>query len=171
MRSSPRSTPAARRSCIRPTSAAVAMIVGAGIAVDASGQAYVAGRTKSSNLPTTAGAYQTTYGGGEGDAFVAKFSASGSALIYSTYLGGSGYDVATSIALDPTGNAYVAGYNYAAGFPTTPGAYQTASKGPYDAFITKLNSSGSALIYSTYLGGTGDDYVSASRWIPSPMSM
>jgi hypothetical protein len=132
---------------------------GAGIAVDASGQAHVVGRTKSSNLPTTAGAFQTTYGGGAGDAFVAKFNASGSALIYSTYLGGNGYDVATSIALDPTGNAYVGGYNYLAGFPTTPGAYQTASKGPYDAFITKLNASGSALVYSTYVGGTGDDYV------------
>jgi hypothetical protein len=131
---------------------------GAGIAVDASGQAYVAGRTQSSHLPTTGGAYQSTYGGGGGDAFVAKFSASGSALIYSTYLGGSGYEAATSIALDPAGNAYVAGQNYAAGFPTTPGAYQTASKGPYDAFIAKLNASGSALVYSTYLGGTGDDY-------------
>jgi hypothetical protein len=132
---------------------------GMGIAVDAYGQAHVAGRTKSSNLQTTAGAYRTTYAGGGGDAFVAKFNASGSALIYSTYLGGSGYDVATSIALDPTGSAYVAGYNYEAGFPTTQGAYQIASKGPYDAFITKLNSSGSTLVYSTYLGGTGDDYV------------
>lgn len=132
---------------------------GAGIAVDASGQAYVVGKTTSINLPTTAGAYQTTYNGGGGDAFVAKFNASGSALVYSTYLGGSGYDVATSIAVDATGNAYVAGYNYLTGFPTTQGAYQTASKGPYDAFVTKLNASGSALVYSTYLGGTGDDYV------------
>src|SRR5262249_15830312 len=118
---------------------------GAGIAVDASGQAYVVGRTNSSDLPTTAGAYQPAYGGG-GDSFVAKFNGSGSALIYSTYLGGTGYDVATSIALDPAGNAYVGGYNYLARFPTTPGAYQTASNGPYDAFITKLNSSGSALV-------------------------
>lgn len=132
---------------------------GMGIAVDAAGQAHVAVRTKSSNLQTTAGAYQTTYGGGGGDAFVAKFSASGSALVYSTYLGGNGYDLATSIALDPTGSAYVAGYNYLAGFPTTLGAYQPASKGPYDAFIAKLNPSGSALVYSTYLGGTGDDYI------------
>lgn len=95
------------------------------------------------------------YGGGGGDAFVAEFNASGSALIYSTYIGGSGYDVASSIALDATGNAYVAGYNYAAGFPTTQGAYQTATRGLYDGFITKLNASGSALVYSTYLGGTG----------------
>jgi hypothetical protein len=119
----------------------------------------VAGWTTSSNLPTTTGSYQTTYGGAGGDAFVAKFNASGSALIYSTYLGGSGYDVASSKALDATGNAYVAGYNYAAGFPTTQGAYQTATKGPYDGFITKLNATGSALVYSTYLGGTADDYV------------
>ena len=94
---------------------------------------------------------------------MAKFNSSGSALIYSTYLGGSGYDVATGIAIDPLGNAYVSGYNYAAGFPTTPGAYQTSSKGPYDAFITKLNPSGSALVFSTYLGGTGDDYASRHR--------
>ena len=86
---------------------------------------------------------------------MAEFNASGSALIYSTYIGGSGYDVASSIALDATGNAYVAGYNYAAGFPTTQGAYQTATRGLYDGFITKLNASGSALVYSTYLGGTG----------------
>ena len=121
------------------------------------------------------GAYQTAYGGGGGDAFVAKFSASGSALIYSTYLGGIGYEAATSIALDPAGNAYVAGQNYAAGFPTTPGAnayvtgltissdfpMQNASQptfgGYYDAFVTKLNPAGWALVYSTYLGGIGWD--------------
>jgi Beta-propeller repeat len=90
--------------------------------------------------------------------FVAKFNSSGSALIYSTYLGGTGYDLATGIAIDQLGNAYVSGYNYTAGFPTTPGAYQPSSKGPYDAFITKLNPGGSALVFSTYLGGTADDY-------------
>jgi hypothetical protein len=131
--------------------------VGTGIAVDASGQAYVTGRTASSNFPTTQGAYETTYSDYT-DAFVAKLNSSGSALIYSTYLGGSGYDVATGIAIDPLGNAYVSGYNYAQGFPTTPGAYQTVSNGPYDAFITKLNPSGSALVFSTYLGGTSNDY-------------
>jgi hypothetical protein len=131
--------------------------VGAGIAIDASGQAYVTGHTSSSNFPTTQGAYETVYSGYT-DAFVAKFNSSGSALIYSTYLGGSGYDVATAIAIDPSGNAYVSGYNCATGFPTTPGAYQTSSKGPYDAFITKLNATGSALVFSTYIGGTGDDY-------------
>ena len=131
--------------------------VGAGIAVDASGEAYVTGHTTSSNFPTTQGAYETSYSGYT-DAFVAKFNSTGSALIYSTYLGGSGYDVATGIAIDPSGNAYISGFNYTAGFPTTPGAYQTSSKGPYDAFITKLNPTGSALVFSTYIGGTGDDY-------------
>jgi hypothetical protein len=131
--------------------------VGAGIAVDASGQPYVTGHTGSSNFPTTPGAYETAYSGYT-DAFVAKFNSSGSALIYSTYLGGNGYDVATGIAIDPLGNAYVSGYNYTAGFPTTPGSYQTSSKGPFDAFVTKLNATGSALVFSTYIGGTSDDY-------------
>jgi hypothetical protein len=130
---------------------------GAGIAVDGSGQVYITGRTDSTNIPTTSGVYQNSYRG-DTDAFVAKLNASGSTLIYSTYLGGSGYDVATGIAVDPQGNAYLSGYNYAADFPTTPGAYQISSNGPYDAFVTKLNPIGSALVFSTYLGGAGDDY-------------
>lgn len=129
---------------------------GAGIAVDPLGQAYVAGHTRSNDFPTTTGAYQTTYETG-GDAFVAKFNASGSTLVYSTYLGGSGYDVATGIAIDPSGNAYVSGFNYLGEFPTTPGTSQDATAGSYDAFISKLNPTGSALAYSTYLGGSGDD--------------
>ena len=130
---------------------------GQGIAVDASGQAYVAGRTDSNNFPTTPGAYQPVTGGGGGDAFVAKLDASGSTLVYSTYLGGSGFDAGYAIAIDAAGNAYVMGHNYLADFPTTPGAYQTTTHGVYDAFVTKLNPSGSGLVYSTYLGGTGDD--------------
>ena len=130
--------------------------IGGGIAVDASGQAYVSGHTNSSNFPTTSAAYQTTYGGG-GDAFVAKFNSSGSALIYSTYLGGDGFDTGTAIAIDGSGNAYITGDFYVSSFPTTPGAYQTVNKGAYDVFIAKLNASGSALVYSTYLGGIGDD--------------
>jgi len=130
---------------------------GAGIAVDASGNAYVAGRTKSNNLATTAGAFQTNYADGNGDAFVMKLNASGSALIYSTYLGGDGYDGAFAIAIDASGNAYVTGNFYISNFPTTTGAYQTMNKGAFDAFVTKLNATGSALVYSTYLGGNGDD--------------
>ena len=120
---------------------------GTGIAVDASGQAYVAGRTNSSNFPTTPGACQTAFGGGGGDAFVAKFSSSGSALGYSTYLGRSGYDAGTAIGIDASGNAYVTGHNYLGDFPTTTGAYQTATNGAYDAFVSKLNPAGSALVY------------------------
>src|SRR5262249_8027727 len=131
--------------------------VASGIAVDSAGQVYIAGHTDSSNFPTSMDAYQTTYSGGGQDAFVAKFNASGSALIYSTYLGGAHSEAATAIALDPSGNAYVTGYNYLGGFPTKQGAYQTAIVGFNDAFITKLNASGSSLIYSTYLGGTSEN--------------
>jgi len=131
--------------------------VATGIAVDGSGQAYVSGRTKSANFPITPGAYQTNYLGGNGDAFVAKFNASGSALMYSTYVGGTGYDEASAIAIDTAGNAYITGGFYASDYPTTPGAYQTVTAGAYDAFITKLNASGSALVYSTYLAANGDE--------------
>src|SRR5262245_36078224 len=129
---------------------------GSSIAVDASGHAYVTGWTGSSDFPVTPGAYQTSWAGGGADAFVAKFDASG-ALVYSTYLGADGYDVGRSVAVDPPGNAYVTGYFYTSAFPTTPGAYQTVNRGAYDAFVSKLNPSGSALLYSTYLGGNGDD--------------
>ena len=129
---------------------------GAGIAVDGSGQAYVAGRTYSKNFPTTARAYQTIYGG-EGDAFVAKFDASGTTLIYSTYVGGDGYDEGTAIAIDGSGDAYITGTFYISSFPTTAGAFQTVNGGAFDAFVTKLNPAGSALVYSTYLGGITDE--------------
>jgi hypothetical protein len=129
-----------------------------GIAVDAGGNAYVAGET-SGNFPTTGGAYQTAYGGGSYDAFVSKLNASGSALMYSTYLGGSGSDQAYGIAVDAGGNAYVTGETNG-NFPTTGGAYQTAYGGSSfgsEAFVAKLSASGSALVYSTYLGGSGGD--------------
>jgi hypothetical protein len=129
---------------------------GLGIAVDGSGNAYVTGYTLSSNFPTTAGAFQTTYGSGQ-DAFVTKLNASGSALVYSTYLGGSGADQGNGIAVDGSGNAYVTGSTNSTGFPTTAGAFQTTYGGGADAFVTKLNAAGSALVYSTYLGGSGGD--------------
>jgi hypothetical protein len=135
-----------------------------GIALDACGNAYVTGRTSSSNFPTTSGALQTAHGGGFWDAFVTKLSADGSALVYSTYLGGSADDQGNRIAPDASGNAYVVGMTSSADFGTTAGAFQTAIVGNCygticlnDVFITKLNFSGSALIYSTYLGGSGDD--------------
>ena len=111
--------------------------VGYGIAVDATGNAYLTGYTNGS-FPTTAGAYQTTYGGGGTDAFVTVLNALGSALLYSTYLGGSGYDVGKGIAVGATGNAYVTGYTTGS-FPTTARAYQTTyGGGYYDPFVTKI---------------------------------
>jgi Beta-propeller repeat/Dockerin type I domain len=133
---------------------------GRGIALDASGDAYVTGAA-SANFPTTAGAYQTTVGGTFSDAFVSKLNTSGTALIYSTFLGGNGTDNGNGIAVDSSGNAFVTGSTYSTNFPTTTGAFQTSYGGSQDAFVTKLNSAGSALIYSTYLGGNNEDYGSA----------
>jgi beta-propeller repeat-containing protein len=131
---------------------------GFGIAVDATGNAYVSGATRSTDFPTTMGAFQTTYGGGNVDAFVAKFNPPGSALVYSTYLGASGGDAAFGIAVDAGGNAYVTGQTGSTDFPTTTGAFQpTFGGGGLDAFVTKVNPLASGLVYSTYLGGSGDD--------------
>jgi hypothetical protein len=137
---------------------------GTGIAVDSSGNAYVTGDTDSSDFPTTAGAFQTTFGGGNGNAFISKLNATGSALVYSTYLGGSGPngDFGLGLAVDVRGNAYVTGVAQSPDFPTTPGAFQTtygSAGSPFsgDAFISKLNTAGSALVYSTYLGGNRAD--------------
>src|SRR5204862_384833 len=137
---------------------------GYGIAVDAAGNAYVTGGTGSTDFPTTIGAFQTTKGGGFRDAFVTKLNPTGSALVYSTYLGGSGDDYGEGIKLDTPGNAYVTGGTGSTDFPTTAGAIQTTFGGGGgfgcggDAFVTKLNPTGSALVYSTYLGGSGNDY-------------
>ncbi len=139
---------------------------GQGIAVDSSGDAYVAGTTYSTDFPTTPGAFQTTCGGGcadsTDDAFVTELNPTGSALVYSTYLGGSGNDAGASIAVDSSGSAYITGATYSTDFPTTPGAFQTmcgggCSNNTDDAFVTKLNPAGSALVYSTYLGGSYRD--------------
>ncbi|HVX64026.1 MAG TPA: SBBP repeat-containing protein, partial [Pirellulales bacterium] len=126
---------------------------GYGVAVDSSGNAYVTGYTNSTNFPTTAGAYQTAYAGNE-DAFVTKLNAAGSGLLYSTYLGGSSADSGYGIAVDDAGEAYVIGATASTDFPTTVGAYQTALSGTQDAFVTKLDATGGALAYSTYLGGS-----------------
>src|SRR6266576_5953846 len=125
-----------------------------GISLDAQGDAYVTGRTYSTSFPTTAGALQTTFGGVE-DGFVAELNPSGSALVYSTYVGGAGSDQATGIAVDAAGNAYVTGITNSTDFPTTPGALQTVYGGVTNAFVTVFGPAGSSLVYSTYLGGTG----------------
>jgi hypothetical protein len=133
---------------------------GAGIAVDAGGNAYVTGSTVGS-FPVTPGAYQTTIGGPHADVFVTKLNAGGTALVYSTYLGGYFFEAGSAIAVDGSGNAYVTGTaDYT--LPTTPGAFQTQTGGAHaDAFVSKFNATGTALVYSTFVGGGGSDGGSA----------
>jgi hypothetical protein len=130
--------------------------LGYGIAVDAAGAAYVTGETLSSDFPTASPIQAST--GGAFDAFVTKLNAAGSALTYSTYLGGGSTDGARDIALDGTGNAYVTGLTESTNFPTTTGAWDRTRGGLEDAFVTKLNAAGSARVYSTYLGGSTADF-------------
>jgi len=130
---------------------------GWGIAVDGSGNAYVTGWTQSTDYDVTAGAFQTTYGGGDYDVFVTKLNASGSRLVYSTYIGGSGTDVGRGIAVDGSGNAYVTGITWSTDYDVMAGAFQATKGGIYDVFVTKLNASGSSLVYSTYIGGSNWD--------------
>jgi hypothetical protein len=126
-----------------------------GIAVDASGAAYVTSDTQSSIFPTQS-AYQATLRGSS-NAFVTKLAAGGNALVYSTYLGGAGKDQGAAIAVDGSGSAYITGSTGSYNFPTTKTAYQTALRGAGNAFVTKLSPAGNALVYSTYLGGSGGD--------------
>jgi hypothetical protein len=128
-----------------------------GIAVDSAGSAYIGGIATSLDFPTQDG-YQGTYGGGDDDAFVAKFTPDGSALVYSTYLGGSRADEAYSIAVDAAGDAYITGRTAthdtdAVPFPIANALYPTFRGGADDAFVAELNPSGNGLVYSTYLGG------------------
>src|SRR5205823_2744995 len=131
---------------------------GRGIALDAAGDAYLTGYTASADFPTSGGAFDTTYNGGN-DAFVTKLNPAGSALIYSTFLGGSSTEDSFGIALDTAGDAYVTGTTASADFPTSGGAFDTTyNGGDVDAFVAKLNPDGSTLIYSTFLGGSSTDY-------------
>ncbi|HEY6389843.1 MAG TPA: SBBP repeat-containing protein [Bryobacteraceae bacterium] len=127
------------------------------IAVDTSGNAYVAGYTSSVGFPIVAGAFQSAYAGGFFDAFVTKVKATGSALLYSTFIGGSGNDTASSIAIDTNGNAYIAGQTDSSNFPVSAGVVQSSNAGGSDAFVTKLNAAGSAIAFSTYLGGASNE--------------
>jgi hypothetical protein len=131
------------------------------IAVDGSGHAYVAGSAGSKDFPTTAGAFQRTLRG-SGDAFVTKFKVDGSGLVYSTFLGGTGSDGASSIAVDSQGQAHVAGATSSSNFPLLNPIQKTYG-GAGDAFVTKLSSTGAKLIYSTYLGGKASDSASCVR--------
>lgn len=125
-----------------------------GIAVDGLGNAYVTGASASTDFPTMNPLQSSN--AGKYDVFVTKFNAAGSAFVYSTYLGGNNVDNAYAIAVDASGSVYVTGQTASTNFPTL-NPLQPASGGQNDAFVTKLNSSGSALVYSTYLGGSNDD--------------
>src|SRR5262249_9639323 len=129
----------------------------AGIAIDAAGNTYVTGSTVSTDFPT-ASALQSVKGGGS-DVFVAKLNAAGSALVYCTYLGGSNDDVATGIAGDSAGSAYLTGETASADFPTNNPIFTRANA--EDAFVSKLDPTGSALTYSTFLGGNEDDFATS----------
>jgi hypothetical protein len=127
---------------------------GASIAIDGSGNAYITGRTASSNFPTTSGAFQSIYGGGNEDSFVTKLNASGTSLVYSTYLSGNSDEIGFGLTLDGNGNAYVTGYTSSTDFPVSSGAFQTSNNGSVDVFVTKLNSAGTNIEYSTFIGGS-----------------
>lgn len=139
---------------------AVSKTTASGLAVDAAGNAYVAGYTSSPSFPVTAGAYQIEYHR-SGDAYVAKLNSDATLLLYATYLGGTGIDDAYAIAIDVDGNAYVAGNTSS---PTGAGgnnfplknALQSSQNGLSDGFVAKLDPMGSALVFSTYLGGSND---------------
>jgi uncharacterized protein (TIGR03437 family) len=157
------------------------------VAIDGTGNAYVAGTTFAPGFPVTPGAVQTKFAATlSSNAYVAKLNPSGSALVYATFLGGSGQgvfnigpavfegDAATALAIDSSGNAYVTGYAYSANFPVTAGAFQTTNKAAttagvdsiipgYNAFVSKINPAGSALVFSTYLGGSGVTFPYSSQ--------
>jgi hypothetical protein len=122
--------------------------------VDGLGCAYVAGGTWSSDFPT-----QNPYDGsfnGVTDVFITKLSASGNSLVYSTYLGGGGDDIGVAVAVDESGCVYVTGVTTSSDFPIQ-NPYDSSYNGGQDVFVTKLSASGNSLVYSTYLGGGGDD--------------
>lgn len=137
-----------------------------GIALDANGNPFVVGTTSSRDFPITPGALQTKNTASQSTGFVTVLNSSGAALVYSTYLGGTTYTAINRIAVDALGNAYLTGMTQDTDFPTTPGSFQPAATTKTAAnessgFITKLNPSGTALVYSTYLAGSGSDVVSA----------
>jgi uncharacterized protein (TIGR03437 family) len=156
--------------------------VGFAVAVDAAGSAYVAGNTLSRDFPVTAGAYQREWKGegGQaylpaGDAFVVKFNASGSALAYSTLLGGGRDDRAISLALAPDGSVHVVGHSLSVDFPVSADATQTRNRSTNttdtfaagDGFYTHLDPTGARILFSTYLGGSSNDWLSGVSRLPS----
>jgi hypothetical protein len=129
----------------------------ASLALGSDGSVYLSARTTSADLPVTPGAFQRSFAGAV-DAFVARLSADGRTLLYLTYVGGSGSDHPNALAVDASGHAYVAGSTDSPDYPTTTGVYQKVRNGSSaDAFVTKLDRSGTGLLFSTYFGGTGPE--------------
>lgn len=127
-----------------------------GSALDSSNNFYIAGTTGSTDFPATGGAYDTGANGAD-DGFLYKVNATGTALSYATYIGGTLGDAINAVDVDSSGNAYVVGSALSTDFPTTASAYDITQNGASDCFVSKFNSTGTALIYSTYLGGTNGE--------------
>ncbi|HEV3339153.1 MAG TPA: SBBP repeat-containing protein, partial [Pirellulales bacterium] len=143
------------------------------IAIDSSGEVFVTGNTNAVDFPTTPGALQTLKlnTNGKDTGFVTKIDAAGNGLVYSSYLGGSKLDQPTAIAVDASGNAYVAGATASDDFPVTSSALQKHLAGSENAFVSEVNATGNQLVYSTYLGGNGSDQVNAIALRPSKFSV
>ena len=133
-----------------------------GIAIDSSGSAYIAGNALSTDFPVTSNAYQKKLAGH--NLFIAKLNPQGTALVYSTYLGGSRDDKGTAIAIDGAGNVYVTGHATSPDFPVTPGAFQTKYVGDEWPFVTKIDPTGSTLVYSTYISPGQGYYVVGAEY-------
>lgn len=138
------------------------------IAVEAPGHVYLTGGTRSGDFPTTANAFdrlcgnaghcdRDTFGNPRDDAFALKLDATGSALLYATFIGGSGSESGSALKIDAAGYAYLVGSTDSGNFPTTAGALSTTPRGLYDVFVTKLDPTGATLAYSTLIGGSGND--------------
>jgi len=137
------------------------------LTTDRSGSAYIPGQTSSTDFPVTPGAFQTTFQGGDLDGYLTKLNPTGTKAIYSTYLGGSGFDITGTVRVDRRGIAHVAGATGSTDFPVTSGAFQASyGGGPADAFLVLLSRNGSRLRFGSYLGGSGEDAsVGAGSWL------
>ncbi|MCS1352160.1 SBBP repeat-containing protein [Mechercharimyces sp. CAU 1602] len=136
-----------------------AVNIGSAIAVDDENCAYVTGETGSTQFPVSTNAFQSQYPGGDASAFVSKLNATGTSLVFSSYLGGNQNDFGNGIAVDKEKATYVTGITASSNFPVTSSSLQTQfSGGGFDAYVTKINQAGRSLLYSTFLGGTKEDF-------------
>jgi len=136
-----------------------------GLAIDPTGNVYISGTTSSSNFPTTTGSWDTSFNGNT-DAFILKLSPAGNGtadLTWSSFLGHSGDESAKAVALGPKGGAVVLGHTNSSSFPITAEAFDTSLGGNYDLFVTRLASDASALVYSTFVGGSESEYAGGLR--------